>query len=303
MVEVDIRRVLAPTDLAEDGVPALRYAELLAERFGAELTVMYSDPIVYPIDILDESATLMVSSSPDHEAALRLQAGQFAARWIKQWPFTIDVTVGQPIATILRAAEVHRSDVIVMGTHARRGWRRALLGSVTDGVLHNTKCPVLAVSSNEQRKADSAVAITKILCPVNFSEVARDSVRWAARLALVFGAELIFVHVIEPDMVAETTADEERVRLWVEPELQDRVQYRELVLRGGAAERVLDCAEDLGTDLMVIGAQHRFFRDATVIGTTTERLIRFSNAPVLIAARAAVAAKGDRKRSREPVTV
>lgn len=300
MVEVDIRRVLAPTDMAEDGVLALRYAELLAQRFTADLTVMYSDPIVYPVDILDESAMLIVTSSPEHEAKLRVDVGQYASRWIRQWPFDIDVTVGQPISTILRAAEMHRSDVIVMGTHARRGWRRALLGSVTDGVLHNTKCPVLAVSAGEQRRSDAPVAITRILCPINFSEVARDSVRWATCLAEVFGAELIFVHVIEPQTIQQTEADEEKVRRWISPELQYNVQYREVVLRGGAAERVLDCAEDLGADLMVVGAQHRLFRDATVIGTTTERLIRFSNAPVLIAARPAVAAKRIGPRQKEP---
>jgi nucleotide-binding universal stress UspA family protein len=48
---------------------------------------------------------------------------------------------------------------------------------------------------------------------------------------------------------------------------------------------VLDCADDLGADLIVIGAQHERFRDETVIGTTTERLIRFARVPVLTVPR------------------
>jgi hypothetical protein len=52
---------------------------------------------------------------------------------------------------------------------------------------------------------------------------------------------------------------------------------------------VLDCAEDLGADLIVIGAQHKRFRDETIIGTTTERLVRFARVPVLTVPRRAAA--------------
>ena len=64
--------------------------------------------------------------------------------------------------------------------------------------------------------------------------------------------------------------------------------FHELTMRGGAAERVLDCVDDLGADLLVIGAQHKFFRETTVIGTTTERLVRFAQCPVLTVVRAAL---------------
>jgi nucleotide-binding universal stress UspA family protein len=58
-------------------------------------------------------------------------------------------------------------------------------------------------------------------------------------------------------------------------------------VRGGPAERVLDCADDVGADLLVVGAQHKLFRDATVVGTTTERLMRFASCPVLVVPRPA----------------
>jgi hypothetical protein len=48
------------------------------------------------------------------------------------------------------------------------------------------------------------------------------------------------------------------------------------------------CADDIGSDFLVIGAQHKLFRDSTVIGTTTERLIRFSSCPVMVVPRQAV---------------
>ena len=75
------------------------------------------------------------------------------------------------------------------------------------------------------------------------------------------------------------------MRRWIAPEMQETISYRELVVRGGPAERVLDCADDVGADLLVIGAQHKLFRDATVIGTTSERVIRFASCPVLVVPR------------------
>ncbi len=55
---------------------------------------------------------------------------------------------------------------------------------------------------------------------------------------------------------------------------------------------MLDCADDVGADFLVIGAQHKLFRDETVIGTTTERLIRFAPCPVLVVPRETMTALG-----------
>jgi nucleotide-binding universal stress UspA family protein len=41
--------ILAPTDLSDSSLPALRYARMLADRFSAKLTVLYVDPVVYPV--------------------------------------------------------------------------------------------------------------------------------------------------------------------------------------------------------------------------------------------------------------
>ena len=202
--------------------------------------------------------------------------------------YDIDVTIGLPVPSILAAAKQRNADLIIMGTHLRHGWRRALLGSVSEGVLHGSECPVLTVATRDGYVGATPYAITNILCPVNFTDVARQSLHVAARIAEAFGAHLTIVHVIESADHVNVQRDEERVRSWIAPELQALCSYRELVVRGGAAERVLDCADDVGADFLVIGAQHKLFRDATVIGTTTERLIRFASCPVLVVPRQAV---------------
>lgn len=279
--------ILAPTDLSDSSIPALRYARLFADRFAAKLTVLYTDPIVYPIDAAP-AAVVLIHPTPEQQAALRVELDRHVAPIMAGRPYDTVVTVGQPIPAILSAARDHHAELIIMGTHLRHGWRRALLGSVSEGVIHGSDCAVLTVAGHDRAIAAKPFGITNIICPVNFTDVARESLHVAERIAQAFGASLTIVNVLESDDVTNVKTDEERVRRWVAPELQEATSYRELIVRGGPAERVLDCADDLGADFLVIGAQHKLFRDATVIGTTTERLIRFASCPVLVVPRAAV---------------
>lgn len=285
-----ITSILAPTNLSESSLPALRYARLLADRFTAKVTVMYTDPIVYAADLDGPASSLgYLLTTPEHQDRLRGEVAQYAAKVMADRPYDVDVTVGRPTTAILASAKEHNADLIVMGTHRRHGWRRALIGSVSDGVLHGSTCPVLAVANQDDSSPAMPYAITNIMCPVNFTDVARESLHAAARLAEAFHAHLTIVHVLETNEATDVKAHEELVRQWVSPELQGICSYRELVVRGGAAERVLDCADDLSADFLVIGAQHTRFRDATVVGTTTERVIRFASCPVLVVPREAVA--------------
>ena len=269
---MNLTQVLAPVDLSEGGITALHYARFFAEAFGANLTVMY------------------VAYEPIVSDATRTEVRTHVTKALGDTKCDVIVESGQPVQGILRAAREVDAGLLVMGTHALRGWRRAVLGSVTEGVLHGTTVPILTVSrSHGVPVMHGPVGVTRIVCPVNFSDSARDSLRYAAQLAEKFNAELVAIHVVEPGShVLPAGSSECRVREWIGEELGDVLSFRELTMRGGAAERVLDCVDDLGADLLVIGAQHKFFRDTTVIGTTTERLVRFAPCPVLTVVRAVV---------------
>ncbi len=288
-----ITNIVAATDLSKASVPALRYARLFADAFSAKLTVVYSDRVVYPIDAVGPSSAVFLMPSPEHETRLRRELAQQVEPMMSGGrQYDIELAAGQPIPAILETAAAKNADLIVMGTHLREGGKRALLGSVSNGVLHRSHCPVLTVGGDDI----DAVHVTNILCPINFSDVAREALGVAARLAEVFRSRLFIAHVIESGEVKGTVDDEEKVRRWIGPELQASCCYRELVLRGGAAERVLDCIEEVGASLLVVGAQHKRFRDTTVIGATTERLLRFASCPLLVVPRKAVRPEAGKQR-------
>ena len=290
METLAIRHILAPTDLGDSGVIALRYARLFADRTSAKLTVLYCDPVIYPVDAVGPAATMLFVPTLEQEEQIRAEIKEHSDPIMEGHPYDALVQIGAPVPVILRAREELKADLIVMGTHGRHGWRRALLGSVNEGVLHGSPVPVLTVRDQKLPGAAGRVAITKIVCPINFTDVAREALRYAAKIADKFNAELIVVHVVEPDALEDVAAGAERLRAWAGPDVQGVYAYRELVLRGGAAERVLDAIDDAGADLLVLGAQHHLFRDATVIGTTTERLVRFASCPVMVIGRRPVRA-------------
>ena len=275
-------RILVPTDMSDFSKLALRFASLFQEKLGSKLTLLYADELAFPVDFGAVPVGWYFENEPQSKERLIEKVRAFARDSVG----AADVIVMQdtPAHAIVEAAEHCDADLILMGTHGRHGWRRALLGSVTERVLRDTDRPVLTVAP--PRMGISTPAIHRVLCPVNFSEIARDALEQACWLANAFDAELTVVHVAENEGATELKHVEERFSQWVTPEMRTcSTRYREIVVHGDAAARVLEVAEEIAADLIVVGAQHKLFSDATVIGTTTERITRFARCAVLTLVR------------------
>jgi nucleotide-binding universal stress UspA family protein len=275
MSTMDLQRILVPTDLSDFAGNALRWAAMLQRRLGARLTLVFANEPYVPFDVLEGPAAYLLQNEPEFRERLMKEMHEHVQRHlpdIGQAPETLIVDKA-PAQAILETAESIDADLIVMGTHGRTGWRRALLGSVAENVVHHTDRPVLCIP------ADTPPSIGKILCPVNFTPIARVALEQAATLAETFDAELLIVHVTDAIDHASDIAGE--FAAWIEPHVRNRCRYSHLLASGNAAEETIRMAHDAHADLIVLGAQHKRFADTTVIGTTTERVIRFAKRPVL----------------------
>jgi nucleotide-binding universal stress UspA family protein len=275
-----ITQILAATDMSDFGLAAIRYADEFRRHAGCSVTALYAyEPLIVP----DMFAPVTLDQ-PEVREALEQKLREHVAAAVDD-PESIDrrVVEGHPARAILETAIEVGADLIAMGTHGRGGWRRALLGSVAEQVLHESKCPVLTVTPEAARRQ---ALITSILCPVNFTKVSREALRYASWLASRFGAELTVVHAAGDIEASLEPFVMENFGPWVDATLRDECRYVQLVVREGhAAEQVLELADERNISLIVLGAQHRRFSDATVIGTTTERVTRFARQPVLTVIR------------------
>jgi nucleotide-binding universal stress UspA family protein len=291
--------ILVPTDLSDFADQAIRYAGLIAKRLGSRVTLMYADEAYFPIDVLEFPLGYALEHASDTTTKMHERLRATAADLLPDVRVETTVVRDTPARAILRTAQNIHADLVVMGTHGRHGWRRALLGSVTETVLHQTDRPLITVTPGVFTAAQQP-QIKSVLCPVNFTYIARESLQHACGIASAFDAELVIVYVAEGIQPPRLPEVEAAFGLWVEPALRGRARYR-LSVSGEAdpAEGVLATARDVQADMIVLGAQHRFFSDATVIGSTTERITRFARCPVMTVVRHAQTELHARDREEE----
>ena len=139
--------ILVPIDFSSWSEQAFEYACSLAAKLGASMYLL--SVVDIPIYGAPELAAAMTPSQVEtaaeqNEAALM----KLAAR--HEGDVRIVDTVlrtGDPRTEIVDTAIDVKADLIVMGTHGRRGLKRALLGSVAENVVRTAPCPVLLVRS------------------------------------------------------------------------------------------------------------------------------------------------------------
>ncbi len=140
-----IERVLAPTDFSDPAQEAARYARAIADLYGARLDLVH----VLDEMMLRPAYVPLLGSFQIEEARARGQAEAELARLSAELggEAATHVLVGHPATTLVDVAEEHGSDLIVIGSHGRRGFERLLLGSVAEQVIRLASCPVFVVKT------------------------------------------------------------------------------------------------------------------------------------------------------------
>jgi nucleotide-binding universal stress UspA family protein len=152
------KNILVPTDLSEGAEYALDYACDLAAKLDAtvhlvhvigvpalgvpELGVAVTATVID--QLIAENQTAMDALADAHRSRARI--GEVLLK------------TGDPRDVIDSTAATLGIDLIVMGTHGRRGIKRALLGSVAETVVRSAPCPVLTVRRPKHEKTDKHAA-------------------------------------------------------------------------------------------------------------------------------------------------
>lgn len=273
-------RILVPTDLSDFAALAFRYAVAFSRRVPSKLTLLYAGDVFFPLEASGMPLGYYLESMPEPRERLLEKLVEQARRHANGLDVDARVVSDSPSRAIIRAANDIDADLIIMGTHGRHGLQRAFLGSVTESVLRHTTRPVLTVAPSRIPEGRDA-SIRTILCPVNFTEVAREGLGYATELALSLDAQLILLYVAEGAEAVPLSRAGRQLAAWVAPSLGRRLRYKEVMSHGDAAARVLAIAGENDVDLIVVGSQHKRFGDTTAIGTTTGQITRVATRPVL----------------------
>jgi nucleotide-binding universal stress UspA family protein len=241
-------RILCATDFTPFSRHALEYAIALARPAAAEITILHVLPFPLPsIDSDDEPDWMPPGPGGRTEALEQLRRFAEPAEAAGLRARTL-LRMGVPSDEILRAVTELEPDLVVMGSHARRGLER-LIGSHAVRVLRLAPCPVLTVSLHEgAAPADTPVRIQEVLCAASGSERSPRTVEYAQCLAEGAQAHMTLLCVANP---ARPSSD------------------------------ILDEAKKRAADLIVIGNHDRGLGIVGYLGSTSARVVRDADCAVL----------------------
>jgi len=282
---VRIERILCPVDFSDISAKAYSYAQSIACHYRAKLVVqhvveLWQYPSCYyqtELAYYEEYRRTILSNTQD-------QLRQFLGMYGGVQP---ECVVEESAAgdAILAMAQARGINLIVMGTHGRRGFDHLMLGSVTERVLRHASCPVLAIPG---RSAADQVQVHQILCCVDFSAHSQRALEHALSVAAAYDADLTVLHVLDnlvesADVAQETDAAMEQLQKLLAPSAFPAARLRLEVRLGTAYREILDLAAERESDLIVTGVRGRNSLELAVFGSTTYRLIQLFHGPVLTA--------------------
>ena len=273
---VSIREILLPSDLSSASDRALEHAALLAGRFEAALTLYHAvevHDLLYAHWAFDQGHEIWAQAE---EAAQRLLEERASALKVRH-KVLVERAVSAPRA-LLEVIRRLQPDLTVMATHGRGGLSHLLLGSVTEQVVRHAFRPVLCM-----READhgDAFPYRRILVPTDLSPASRLAFPMGAQLARTFDAEVLAVHVTRPSGPGETPSE---AWLWrfFQPDFGD-LGVTAQVLTGSVWERIVHTARVEKADLVVMSTHGHDSLGDRILGSNTERVVRHSPCPVLVA--------------------
>lgn len=295
------KKILLPVDDSACSTHAGEYGLELAKQFDSSVLVA---------TVVEELPKLYKGG--DWAKALREQGEQLVATWTKRGgekklPLETLVIAGTPTEqgvaeSIIHTAKEQGCDLIVMGTHGRRGLAHAFLGSVAERVIRLATLPVMLV---RQAKDAAVINWQRILVAVDGSAASRKALRYADHLAQKTNAELHLIHVI-PDLppplvdpigvggvaASLTYGDalkqlEHEARLVMEVsraevDTQNTVFHTARAQRERVAETLVKYAKEQDCQLIVMGTHGRTGFNHFLLGSVAEGVAHTTPVPLLL---------------------
>ncbi|GJM41798.1 MAG: universal stress protein UspA [Ardenticatenaceae bacterium] len=289
---MSFNKILLPLDGSELAETALAPAVALAEAFSAEIVLLR---VVVPLSIkLDPDLYQRIIDGGQKEAKRYLTGLQLRSLF-SMVQLKSEIVVGKAAESILDFAHENGVDLIVMSSHGRSGMSRWVYGSVADKVLHKATCSLAII--HPQVKTEP-FAHKRILVPLDGSLQAESALGPALQLAHKVAAELVLLRVAEmppipkepvagwPGVEVVMQAAEMEARTYLERSrrslIDSHVQISTQVATGSVAESIIDAANELQTDLIVMSSHGRSGIDRWVFGSVTEKTLRGAHCPTVV---------------------
>lgn len=289
---MQFKLILCPVDFSDFSVSAYEYAQTLAEYYKSHLVALHAIELSkYPyadyVGATGDFAELSRALCDGSKAKLKEFVKKHSRPGVEP---QLLVDQGNASDLILSSAQTHDAELIVMGTHGRRGFDRLVLGSTTNRVMRKACSPVLVVSNPAHNVMttgpDGKHRLSRILYCTDFSSNSERALQYSISLAAEYGAELTLLHVTggaqdlarAEAMIAERTEELDKL---ISDNQRKSFNLRKLVKFGKPYEEIVRHAREAQTSLIVLTARGGDALDRAVFGSTAYRVIQLGPCPVL----------------------
>lgn len=284
-VAVSYKTILFATDFSTSSETALPFLLSFARCFDSTVIAAHAVPF--------EPIAGLAPIPPSLELDAEWQCATEALRNYQQThPFVglrheFVMERGDPCAVIADLIERRMVDLIVVGTHARHGFRKLFAGSIAEEILRTIPCPVLTVGPKAEFPKGGDWQPHRILFATEFAEGSRHALPHALAIADANHAELLVLHAV-PLVPWEEQSElaalyQQRLRSMI-PEGAEHCCSLDFGVRFDLpAPAILAAARDKNADLIVMGVHHALLpkMDAHLPGATAYEVISNAHCPVL----------------------
>jgi len=284
-VSVSVKNILVATDFSSVSDKAAAYAKAIALNFRSSVEIAHvCDPSVVTSCVEAILGTPVKEREHTSRENLDLLQLDFANAGIET---RTSLPEGhRPHAALLKLAEQHDTDLIIAGTHSKWGLERLVLGSTAEQIIRHASIPVLTVGPHAKDPGDGPLVFRTIVYATDFSQEAAKAAVYALSFAQDSGAHIYFCYVAAAGATSEQrkTVDlsfkaslskliPESTYEWCTPET--------VVEHGDAGEAILELANRVGADLIVLGARNASFWLTHIGRGLTPDLLAESTCPVM----------------------
>lgn len=295
-----LKNILYPTDFSPFSRAAIPYLRAIAARY---------DSIIHVVHVLAPEARIAVPMDQLPELDAEQATAQTTMKTLmSDCPFganahTETIERGPLWDVLAELIEEKSIDLVVLGTHGRRGWKKLVLGSVAEEVFRRAPCPVLTVGPQSPREGVTQPGISTILFATDFSSGSHHALPYAMSLARANHAHLILLHAVPPPtQMVQVGVDVLPIDIEVSAQLLENALARarrqiaelisaaeirelkpEIVVESGpAADIILEIAKSKQADLLVMGAHRAASSIATHLPwATASEVVCQAHCPVL----------------------
>ncbi|MDH3267409.1 MAG: universal stress protein [Ignavibacteria bacterium] len=292
-----IKKILFPTDFSRCANQALAHAVFLAEKYDAEIHVLHV------ITLFEDQPNIVSGEFAETEEMIR-KLEDIAEKQLNKIvdsqgsdDMNIITATKRGISAapaILEYASEKNIDLIVMGTHGRRGLGHLLLGSAAEEVVRVAACPVFTI--RELKEPKPTAQINNILVPVDFSNYSKNTLAYASEIAQSYNSRLQVLHIIEEtmhpafslsgkssifDLIPGIEDDcRKRTEKMVKDVVSNKIKADIFIKGGNAASDIIKFAKEKSTDLIVIATHGLTGLEHMLLGSVTEKVVRMAHCPV-----------------------